>query len=306
MDKDDLNGLLVLKVVAERRSFRAAAADLSVSPAAVSKTIGQVERRLGVALLSRTTRSTSLTEAGARFLEQAGPALDQILVAIKGVGSYAQKPAGLLRINLPRATYHSRIDRIVATFTEKYPEITVELYFEDEASDVVESGFDAGIRHSDILAKDMIALKLFGPIRFVVVGSRKYLTKRGRPKVPKDLLAHDCIRLRFGATSIYDRWEFENRGRDIQVHVNGSLIINDPLLGIEAAVAGRGLTYTVDNAVEELVRAGRLEEVLVPYAPESTGYYLYFPQRSQTQPKLRAFVEHVQSRNWAKPDYGAP
>jgi DNA-binding transcriptional LysR family regulator len=251
-----------------------------------------------VALLSRTTRSTSLTEAGARFLEQAGPALDQVLVAIKGVGSYVQKPGGLLRINLPRATYHSRIDRIIETFAEKYPEITVELYFEDESSDVVESGFDAGIRHSDILAKDMIALKLFGPIRFVVVGSKQYLAKRGRPKVPKDLLAHDCIRLRFGATSIYDRWEFENRGRDIQVHVNGPLIINDPLLGIEAAVGGRGLTYTVDNAVEELVKAGRLEEVLAPYAPESAGYYLYFPQRSQTQPKLRAFVEHVRSRNW--------
>jgi DNA-binding transcriptional LysR family regulator len=298
MNKDDLNGLLVLKLVAEKRSFRAAADELSVSPAAVSKMIGQVERRLGVALLSRTTRSTSLTEAGARFLEQAGPALDQVLVAIKGVGSYVQKPGGLLRINLPRATYHSRIDRIIETFAEKYPEITVELYFEDESSDVVESGFDAGIRHSDILAKDMIALKLFGPIRFVVVGSKQYLAKRGRPKVPKDLLAHDCIRLRFGATSIYDRWEFENRGRDIQVHVNGPLIINDPLLGIEAAVGGRGLTYTVDNAVEELVKAGRLEEVLAPYAPESAGYYLYFPQRSQTQPKLRAFVEHVRSRNW--------
>jgi DNA-binding transcriptional LysR family regulator len=298
MNKDDLNGLLVLKLVAEKRSFRAAADELSVSPAAVSKMIGQVERRLRVALLSRTTRSTSLTEAGARFLEQAGPALDQVLVAIKGVGSYVQKPGGLLRINLPRATYHSRIDRIIETFAEKYPEITVELYFEDESSDVVESGFDAGIRHSDILAKDMIALKLFGPIRFVVVGSKQYLAKRGRPKVPKDLLAHDCIRLRFGATSIYDRWEFENRGRDIQVHVNGPLIINDPLLGIEAAVGGRGLTYTVDNAVEELVKAGRLEEVLAPYAPESAGYYLYFPQRSQTQPKLRAFVEHVRSRNW--------
>jgi DNA-binding transcriptional LysR family regulator len=137
MNKDDLNGLLVLKLVAEKRSFRAAADELSVSPAAVSKMVGQVERRLGVALLSRTTRSTSLTEAGARFLEQAGPALDQVLAAIKGVGSYAQKPGGLLRINLPRATYHSRIDRIIETFAEKYPEITVELYFEDESSDVV-------------------------------------------------------------------------------------------------------------------------------------------------------------------------
>jgi DNA-binding transcriptional LysR family regulator len=262
--------------------------------------IKQVERRLGVALLSRTTRSTSPTEAGARFLEQAGPALDQILAAIRGIGSYAQKPAGLLRINLPRSTYHSRVDRIVETFAERYPEITVELYFEDESSDIVESGFDAGIRHADILAKDMIAVKLFGPLRFVVVGSRRYLAKRGRPKAPKDLLAHDCIRLRFGATSIYDRWEFENRGRDIQVHVTGSLVINDPLLAVEAAVAGRGLTYTVDNAVEELVRAGQLEEVLAPYAPESAGYYLYFSQRSQTQPKLRAFVEHVRSQNWAR------
>jgi DNA-binding transcriptional LysR family regulator len=302
MNKDDLDGLLALKLVAEKRSFRAAADALSVSAAAVSKMIKQVERRLGVALLSRTTRSTSLTEAGAHFLEHAGPALDQIVVAIKGIGSYAQKPAGLLRINLPRATYHSRVDRIIETFAQKYPEITVELYFEDESSDVVESGFDAGIRHSDILAKDMIAVKLFGPIRFVVVGSKKYLARRGRPRNPKDLLVHDCIRLRFGATSIYDRWEFENRGRDIQVHVSGSLIVNDPLIAIEAASAGRGLTYTVDNAVEGMVSAGQLEEVLVPYAPASAGYYLYFPQRSQTQPKLRAFVDHVRSRNWAERD----
>jgi DNA-binding transcriptional LysR family regulator len=146
----------------------------------------------------------------------------------------------------------------------------------------------------------MIAVKLFGPIRFIVVGSKRYLARRGRPKVPRDLLAHDCIRLRFGATSIYDRWEFEHRGRDIQVHVKGSLIINDPLLAVDAAVAGSGLTYVVDNAAEEFLRSGQLEEVLAPYAPESTGFYLYFPQRSQTQPKLRAFVEHVRSRDWVK------
>jgi DNA-binding transcriptional LysR family regulator len=257
--------------------------------------IKQLETRLGLSLLTRTTRSTHLSEAGERFLNEAGPAVDQILAAIKGVDSYAQKPSGLLRINLPRSTFHPYIQPLLYNFTKKYPDITIELFFEDQTSDVNEGGFDAGIRHSDILAKDMIAIKIAGPIRFVVAGSKRYFEAAGRPKQPKDLLSHNCIRFRFGTSSIYDRWEFEHKGRDKQVHVKGSLILNDPELSSGAAARGVGLIYTIEDAIKSEVKSGKLEIVLEQFAPVSSGYYLYYPSRSQTQPKLRAFVDHIQS-----------
>lgn len=295
MDKDQLDGLLALKLVADKRNFTAAAEELGVSPPAISKMIKQLESRLGAPLLTRTTRSTSLTEAGERFLAQAGPALDQILLAIKGVGNYAQKPSGILKINLPRSTFHPYIEPVLASFTKKHPDITVDLQFADHTEDVVQSGFDAGIRHADILAKDMVAVRISNPIRFIVVGSKKYLDKAGRPKVPKDLLTHNCLRLRFGSAGVYDRWEFENKGRDIQVQVKGTLIMNDPLLLVDSAISGLGLIYTVDDSVTEHLKSGKLEEVLSPFASPSAGYYLYYPQRSQVQPKLRAFIEHLKA-----------
>src|SRR5688572_20848044 len=262
MEKDQLDGLLALKLVAEKRNFTAAADELSISAPAISKMIKHLEQRLGVSLLSRTTRSTSLTEAGERFLNQVGPALDQILVAIRSANEYAERPSGLLRINLPRAIYRPFIEPVIGSFRKKYPEVTVELFFEDQTSDVVASGFDAGVRHSDILAKDMIAVRISGPIRFVVAGSKRYLDKAGRPKAPKDLLGQDCILFRFGSAGVYDRWEFEQKGRDIQVHVKGSVIMNDPLLITDAAVDGLGLIYSLEDAIRDELKSGKLEVVL--------------------------------------------
>lgn len=296
MYHEQLDGLLALKIVADTRNFTVAAKTLGVSPSAVSQTIKQLERRLGVALLSRTTRSTSLTEAGERFLSQAGPALDQILAALENVGTYAEKPSGLLRLNLPRQVYPFYVAPLVASFIKKYPEITVELFFEDQTSDVVEKGFDAGIRLSDILAKDVVAIKLFGPVRFVTAASPKYLDKMGRPKHPKDLLFHNCIRPRLGA-GLYERWEFEDKGKEFQVQVKGSLILNDSLLMLDAAVEGAGIAYSTEDAIRDEVRSGQLEIVLDQFACVSTGFYLYYPKRSQVLPKLRAFIEHIKSEN---------
>jgi DNA-binding transcriptional LysR family regulator len=216
MYPDRLNGLLALKVVAEKRNFTAAAKTLGISPSAVSQAIKQIEQRLGVALLSRTTRSTSLTEAGERFLHQAGPALDQILGALEDVGTYAEKPAGLLRLNLPRQIYPCYLAPLITSFIKKNPDVTVELFFEDQSSDIVEKGFDAGVRISDILAKDVVAIKLLGPVRFVTAGSPNYFDRMGRPKHPKDLLSHNCIRSRLGPV-VYDRWEYEHKGKELQV-----------------------------------------------------------------------------------------
>ena len=296
MQSDQLSGLLVLRSVAETRSFTATAKELGVSPSAVSQTIKQLEQRLGVPLLSRTTRSTSLTEAGERFLSQARPAIEQILLAIETVGVYAEKPSGLLRINLPRQVYPAYLAPLVAGFIRKHPEITIELFFEDQPSDIVAKGFDAGIRLSDILAKDIVAIKLFGPVRFVTAAAPRYLDAVGRPNHPKDLLAHDCIRPRLGA-GVYERWEFEDEGKPFQVQVKGSLIINDSLIMLDTAEDGGGIVYSTEDAIKTKIRAGTLEIVLDRFACTSAGFYLYFPKRSQVLPKLRAFIDYIKNEH---------
>lgn len=299
MDKDQLDGLLAVRLVAEKRSFTAAANELGISPPAVSQIVKQLESRLGVALLSRTTRSTHLTEAGERFLEQAGPALDQILAAMQNIGDYAARPSGLLRLNLPRAIYPGYMAPLIASFCKKYPEISVELYFQDEETDVVAQGFDAGIRLSDTLARDMVALRLYGPVRFVTAGAAKYFKKAGRPTHPRDLLAHDCLRIRFGNADIYDRWEYVEKGNDFSVHVNGTLIMNDVFMLVNAAVDGAGIIYTTEDSIADKLKSGKLETVLNHYAATSTGFYLYYPRRSQVLPKLRVFIDHIREANIA-------
>lgn len=296
MQNDQLDGLLALKIVAEKLNFSAAAKELNVTPSAMSQSIKQLEGRLGVTLLSRTTRSTSLTEAGRRFLDQAGPAIDQILAAVQDVGSFAEKPSGLLRLNMPRMVYPSYLAPYITSFTKKYPDVTVEIFFEDAQSDVFKQGFDAGIRLSDILAKDMVAMKLYGPIRFVTAGSPKYLNKYGRPKHPQDLLAHNCIRARLGSR-MYDRWEYEHKGKELEVQVKGSLIFNDSMQIQMSALEGAGLIYTMEDSIREKLESGKLETVLDAYAPKSDGFYLYYPQKSQVMPKLRAFIAHLKDEN---------
>jgi len=297
MHKDQLDGLLALKLVAEKRSFTAAAGELGISPPAVSQIIKQLETRVGVALLSRTTRSTHLTEAGEQFLDQAGPALDQILATMQSVGEYAARPTGLLRLNLPRAVYPTYMAPLITSFRKKYPKVSVELYFKDEETDMVAMGFDAGIRLSDTLARDMVAIKLLGPVRFVTSGAPKYLNKAGRPKHPRDLLAHNCLRIRFGNADMYDRWEYVEKGNAFSVHVNGTLIINDVFMLVSAAVDGAGLIYTTEDSIRDKLKSGKLEAVLNPYTATSTGFYLYYPRRSQVLPKLRAFIDHIREVN---------
>ncbi|RWL19327.1 MULTISPECIES: LysR substrate-binding domain-containing protein [Mesorhizobium] len=292
MDKNQLDGLLALKLVADKRNFTAAAKALRISPSAISKMIRQLEARLGVTLLTRTTRATSLTEAGERFLSQAGPALELILAAMNDAGSSAEKPAGRLRLNVPQLIYPNFLKPVVASFVQKYPEVTIEIFFENAATNIFERGFDAGIRISDILAQDLVALKLLSPIRWVVAGAPEYLDKFGRPEHPKDLLSHDCICVGAG-DRIYDRWEFENEGKEFSVQVKGSLIMNDATLALDAALDGFGLLYTSEVALMDKVDAGKLEIVLDRYAATSAGIYLYYPHRSQVHPKLRAFIEHV-------------
>lgn len=291
---DQLDGLIALRLVASMRSFTRAAKELRLTPSAVSQIIKQLEERVGVALLARTTRSISLTEAGEQFLTEAGPAIDTILSAYEHVAGYASKAKGLLRINLPRSAYRSFVAPILKTFREKHPDVTVELYFEDAKADIVGSGFDAGIRLSDILAKDMVAIRLYGPIHFVIAGSPAYFVEMGRPVRPEDLLGHRCIIPRLGS-GLYDNWEFEHKGKDFQVQVKPALIMNETSFQVDAAISGQGLIYTSEDSIQREVREGKLEVVLEKYKTNSAGYYLYYPERSQVLPKLRVFIEHVQS-----------
>jgi DNA-binding transcriptional LysR family regulator len=292
MEKDQLDGLLAFALVAEKRNFSAAAEVLRISPPAISKMIRQLETRVGVTLLTRTTRATSLTEAGEKFLQQAGPALEAILSAMRDAGSAAEKPAGRLRLNVPQTVYPNFLKPLVTSFIKTYPDVTVEIFFENAATDIFKRGFDAGIRVSDILAKDVVALKLFGPIRWVVAGAPSYLARQGRPEHPNELLAHPCICAGAGSR-IYDRWEFESGGKEFEVQVRGPLVLNDVLLAIEAAVDGLGLVYSPEEAISNKLRSGKLETLLEPFTVTSSGVYLYYPQRSQVHPKLRAFIDHI-------------
>ncbi len=298
MNNDQLNGLIALKAVAEKKNFTVAAESLKISPSAISQNIKQLESRLGVALLSRTTRSVSLSEAGEKFLNRANPAIDQILSALNEVSTYGQNPSGTLRINLPRVIYKNCAEPLISSFRNKYPEINVELFFEDQQSEIFERGFDAGIRLSDILAKDVIAIKISGPVKFVTVAAPQYLKKHGIPKHPKDLLQHHCIVSRLGEQRLYERWEFEHKNKEFAVQVKGSLILNDFNYAIDSAMKGHGITYTTKDAVKDEIAANKLKILLADFAPTSTGFYLYYPSSSQVLPKLRAFIDHT--RNFLK------
>lgn len=292
MDTNQLNGLIVLKAVAEKKNFAAAAEALRISPSAVSQAIKQLEQRLGVTLLSRTTRSTTLTEPGEAFLKEAGPGLNQILAAMDNLNTYAAEPSGLLRINLLKPVYSVYLAPLISTFLEKYPKIRLELHFENADPDIDTQGFDAGIRLSDILAKDVVAVKIFGPAKYVVAASPKYLKKYGHPKHPKDLIQKNCILMKIGR-SVYNNWEFESRGRDFQVHVKGNLVMNDSAQAIIAAVNGSGFIYHLQDALTPHVASGKLEIVLEAFSATSAGYYLYYPKTSQVLPKLRVFIDHL-------------
>jgi DNA-binding transcriptional LysR family regulator len=292
MDKDQLDGLVAFALVAEKRNFSAAAEALRISPPAISKMIRQLETRLGVTLLTRTTRATSLTEAGEKFLQQEGPALEAILTAMSDAGNAADKPAGRLRLNIPQTVYPNFLKPVIASFIKKYPDVTVEIFLENAATNIFERGFDAGIRVSDILVKDVVAVKLFGPVRWVVAGAPSYFAEHGRPEHPKELLAHPCICAGAGSR-VYDRWEFESDGKEFEVQVKGPLILNDVLLAIDAAVEGLGVVYSPEEAISDKLRSGKLEVILDQFTGISSGVYLYYPQRSQVHPKLRAFIDHI-------------
>lgn len=290
--RNQLDGVEAFLRVADRKSFRAAADDLGVSPSAVSQTVRALEDRLGIPLLTRTTRSVGLTEAGQHFLDRARPAFAELTAAYEAARTLAGRPAGLLRLNMMRAIAPHLVDTALAGFVATYPDVEVEICAEDGLVDLVAGGFDAGIRLGELLQADMVAVRLSPPFRFVVVGSPDYIARCGRPERPADLRRHACIRTRLGRGSIAP-WEFMDGNRPVEVAVNGPLIFNDYAANTAAALKGVGLAYVAEPMVEEHLSEGRLEVVLDDYAPRSSGVYLYYPSRTQMLPKLRAFVDYV-------------
>lgn len=288
-----IDGALAFLRVAEHRNFRAAATELGISPSALSQTVKNLEASLGVALLSRTTRSVGLTEAGALFLEQLRPSAEGMRKAFEAVETFAGSPSGLLRINAPHGVVPFLLDPILDGFAKAYPQVEIELFADDGLTDIVKEGFDAGVRLGELLQADMVAVRLSPPFRYCVAASPAYLDAHGSPLRPEDLRTHRCIRFRQTTSGSIYRWEFQENDREFEISVDGPLIVNDTSVQTAAALRGAGLTYTAEPIVAPHVEAGRLRMVLEEFCPVSPGIFLYYPSRAQALPKLRAFVQHM-------------
>ncbi|AQA00190.1 LysR family transcriptional regulator [Sphingopyxis sp. QXT-31] len=287
-----LDGIEAFLRVAERRSFSAAAADLGVSPSAISQTIKSLEARVGAPLFMRTTRSVGLTQAGEMFFERAAPAYAGLGDAYEAARNLGNRPAGRLRINLMRGAVQPLFEPIIAGFCETYPEIELEIYAEDALTDLSANGFDAGVRMGESLDADVIAVRLTGPFRFVAVAAPAYLDKHGRPETPDELRDHRCVRMRLGSGALMP-WTFEKGNREFEVGVTGPVIVNDFTAMMVAVHAGVAMGMTAEPVVKAQVAAGQLELVLGDYACSTSGLFLYYPSRKQVMPKLRAFIDYV-------------
>jgi DNA-binding transcriptional LysR family regulator len=291
-----LDGVEAFLSVAAHRNFRKAAAELGVTPSAMSQAIRTLEARVGAALFVRTTRSVGLTEAGERFLSRAKPAFEELVAASEVARDLGQRPAGLLRLTVPRAVVPILLEPLIASFNRAYPEIEVEIAASEELIDIAAEGFDAGIRLGQFIAADMVAVRLTRPFRLIIVGSPDYVARSDRPERPDDLRHHACLRLRRsnGALAL---WSLNDNNRAIEIAVSGPLIAYDVPTLLGAAIEGMGLTQVPEPTAAGPMKAGRLVEVLKPFAPTAPGVFLYYPGHRQILPKLRAFIDHVKSRS---------
>ncbi|NTJ44239.1 LysR family transcriptional regulator [Agrobacterium larrymoorei] len=290
MNRVQLSQLAVLAAVSECRSFRKAAAELGIAPSAVSHAVSALEASLGLRLLHRTTRSVSPTEEGSQLLQTLGPALSDIDAVIQTLAETTGKPAGPLRVAMPRLAAEDLIVPRLGEFLALYPDISLEVSTDDRFEDIVAKGFDAGLRLGEHLDSDMIAVRASGWWRSRIVGSPAYFERYPKPQHPRDLMLHRCIRRRFSSGSIY-RWELEKDGKPLVVDVQGPLILTDQSLIRRAALDGAGLAFVFEQRISEDVTEGRLISVLDEWCAPFDGFYIYYPSRRQMRPALRAFVD---------------
>jgi DNA-binding transcriptional LysR family regulator len=294
-----LDGVEAFLSVALHRSFRRAAAELGVTPSAISQAVRALEARVGAALFIRTTRSVGLTEAGERFLSRAKPAFEELAAASEAARDLGQRPAGRLRISVPRAVVPILLEPLIASFCQAYPDIELEIAASKELVDLAAEGFDAGIRMGEFIAADMVAVRLSQPFPFMVVGSPDYLRRRKRPERIDDLRDHACLRMRRSNGSIAP-WSFVDGNKAVEAIVSGPLIAHDYPTLIGAAIEGVGLAQVPGPVARAPIADGRLQALLMPFAVTTSGVFLYHPGRRQVLPKLRAFIEHLKGR----PDAG--
>ncbi|MER8975178.1 MULTISPECIES: LysR substrate-binding domain-containing protein [unclassified Mesorhizobium] len=290
MKRTHLSQLAVLATVAQCGSFRGAAKELAIAPSAVSHAVSSLEARLGVRLLARSTRSVAPTEEGAQLLERLRPALSEIDLALESAIEARHRPAGNLRLTVPRTAAHLALTPRLSAFAAAYPDIVLEIVIEDRFTDVVEGGFDAGVRLGESLQRDMIAVRIGPDLRGAVVGAPAYFETMPKPQHPRDLAAHRCIRFRFSSGILY-RWEFEQNGEEIEIAVQGPLILDEDHLIANAAVDGAGLAFVFEDYVCDAIAAGKLIRVLEDWCPRFDGFFVYYPSRRQMRPALRAFVD---------------
>jgi DNA-binding transcriptional LysR family regulator len=296
MARGETEDLLAFLAVARERSFTRAGAKLGVTPSAVSHAMKGLEERLGIRLLSRTTRSVSLTEAGERLMRSVGPLFEQIDAEVAALSDLRDRPAGSIRISCGDSVIEPVFRPMLRTFLRAYPDITVEIAIGNGFVDIVEQRFDAGVRLGEALSKDMIAVRIGPDWRFSVVGSPEYFERRSRPEVPQDLTNHECINLRLTTAGGLYAWEFKKGTRALDVRVEGHLIFNSVQPILKAALDGHGLGNVPEYMTRELIARGELIEVLADWCPYWQGYHIYYPNRRQPSPAFTAFVEALRYR----------
>ena len=287
-----LHGLMELEAVlaiARGGSFRAAALELGVSTTALSNAIGKIERQVGVRLFNRTTRSVSLTDAGRAFVDQIGPALESIHDAMSAAQSQQETPSGTLRINAFATAARETLSPLILEFLRRYPQVHIDLVTEGRLVDVVAGGFDLGVRSADFVPSDMIAIPLGQIRRFAVAASPSYFQSRDMPRVPTDLLAHPCIRVRLPNGALY-RWHFENEGQTFQIDVRGPITLDEASLSRIAALESVGIGFFMEADVREDIAAGRLVQVLKDWTPPLAPLCLYYPSRRNPSAAFKAFI----------------
>jgi DNA-binding transcriptional LysR family regulator len=294
MVRDELSVLSAFLVVAEGRSFTRAAKRLGVSPSALSHAIRGLEERLGVRLLARTTRSVAPTEAGELLLGQVGPALGEIRSALNGLGRLRERPAGRLRVVMPRTAAAMVLLPRLAHFAREYPDVVLDVTTESGPIDIVAKRFDAGIDIGEFIQRDMVAVRVSPDLRAAIVASPRYFKAHPKPRRPQDLLQHRCIGCRHG-TALY-RWEFEKGGKQVSVGVPGPVILDDVELMVQAALDGVGVAFTFEHQVAPLVAKRRLVRVLEDWCPPWPGYFIYYPSRRHQPPGLSALIATLRHR----------
>ncbi|RWM31705.1 LysR family transcriptional regulator [Mesorhizobium sp.] len=289
-----LDGVEAFLSVAKHRNFRKASAELGVTPSAISQAVRALEARIGAALFIRTTRSVGLTEAGERFLSRAGPAFEELVAASEVAHEFGKRPTGLLRLSVPPAVMPLLLEPLIASFCQAYPEIELEIVASAELVDVAAEGFDAGIRLGELIAADMVAVRLTPPFPLLVVGSPDYLRQRSRPERIEDLRGHACLRMRRSNGSVAP-WRFTDGNKTVEAIVTGPLIAHDYPTLLGAAIQGVGLAQVPGPLASAPIANGRLQALLTPFAVTTPGAFLYYPERRQVLPKLRAFIDHIRA-----------